>query len=111
MILGSATERWGLKRLKSGVALVAERQYRRISTPELNDFLQEVDGRGAFAGLSSPKILYGAQLGVSPPALTVKVGHPERIGKNGVRYLVKRMIEKFDLGGCPIQIKFESRRK
>ena len=111
VIIGSATEKWGLKRLKSGILDVATRQHQRIRTSDLNDFLQEVDGRGAFSGLSSPKILYGAQVDVSPPSFVIKVGHPERIGERGVRYLTKRLIRRYELHGCPVRIRFESRRK
>jgi len=111
VLLGSATHRWGLKRLKSAVLDVATRQHQRIRTPDLNDFFQEVDGKGALSGLSSPKILYGAQVDVSPPSFVVKVGHPDRITQHSVRYLTKKLIHRFEYHGCPVQLRFESRRK
>ena len=112
VIIGSATEKWGLKRLKSGILDVATRQHQRVRTSDFNDFLQEeVEGRGAFSGLSSPKILYGVQVDVSPPSFVVKVGHPERVSQRGLRSLMKQVVHRYEFHGCPVQIRFDSRRK
>lgn len=90
---------------------VYENHNRRISTAELNAFLEE-----AFARRKPPakqrkyiQMKYITQTEVSPPTFIIFTSHPELVDKAYINYLNNRLRERFNFEGVPIRLKF--RRK
>lgn len=90
---------------------VYENHNRRISTAELNAFLEE-----AFARRKPPakqrkyiQMKYITQTEVSPPTFVIFTSHPELVDKAYINYLNNRLRERFNFEGVPIRLKF--RRK
>lgn len=95
----------------TAVHRVHEQNYRRLSTPELNQFLQEVYGRrkpparlGKFIQMK-----YLTQTEVAPPTFVFFTSHPELVDRGYVHYLSNQLREEFGFEGVPIRLKF--RRK
>ncbi|MDD5426958.1 MAG: ribosome biogenesis GTPase Der [candidate division Zixibacteria bacterium] len=90
---------------------VYENHNRRISTAELNAFLEE-----AFARRKPPakqrkyiQMKYITQTEISPPTFIIFTSHPELVDKAYINYLNNRLRERFNFEGVPIRLKF--RRK
>jgi GTP-binding protein len=85
---------------------VAEHQ-RRIKTPELNDWLQQVQRRRAVPTNNVgklPKIYYMTQTGIRPPTFTLFVNAPSRLSDNYRRYLWSQFAEHFGFSGTPVRL-------
>ncbi len=94
-----------------GLAL-AERATQRIPTPALNRFLSEV-----VATTPPParrgrrlKILYGAQIEVSPPRFAIQVNDRKLISRDWAYHLENRLRETYGLEGIPLVIDYNARR-
>ncbi|PWB68646.1 ribosome biogenesis GTPase Der [candidate division GN15 bacterium] len=90
---------------------VHEQNYRKLSTSELNRFLQEVYGRrkpparlGKFIQMK-----YLTQTETAPPTFVFFTSHPELVDKSYIQYLNNQLREEFGFEGVPIRLKF--RRK
>ena len=90
---------------------VHEQNYRKLPTPELNNFLQEVYGRrkppaklGKFIQMK-----YITQTEVAPPTFVFFTSHPELVDRGYIQYLSNQLREEFGFEGVPIRLKF--RRK
>lgn len=87
-----------------------ERQ-KRLSTSELNDFLEEVVSarppaayRGQFI-----KFYYATQTEVAPPTFVFFVNYPDSLDKSYIRYLENRLRERFGFVGNALRMKFKQR--
>jgi GTP-binding protein len=84
---------------------------RRVSTPELNRWLDEV----ARAEHDSPArgrsvhLLYATQVGVRPPSFVLFCNHPGRIHFSLRRFLQNSLRERFSFGAVPIRLRFRKR--
>jgi GTP-binding protein len=92
---------------------LAERAGERIPTPELNRFLGQ-------AGAERPppsrrgrrlKLLYGAQIGESPPRFAIQVNDRRLINRDWAHWLENRMREEYALEGVPLIIDFTVRKR
>jgi GTP-binding protein len=109
-IFGSAKEHHHLGKLFTTIKTVIEQGEYRISTSELNKFVDH-----AIKPYSVPakykkrvKIYYATQTGVSPMTIVFSVNAPEFIKNEYIRYLEKRIRQAFgELTGNPIQIIFK----
>ena len=96
--------------LGRAVAL-ADRAAVRIPTPELNRFIAEV------ASTTPPpskrgrrlNLLYGAQVGESPPRFSIKVNDRKLVSREWAYHLENRMREEWGLDGVPLVIDFAGR--
>lgn len=86
---------------------------RRVSTPELNRFLERaVDAHAPPQHHHHPVRLYfGTQARVRPPTFVFFTNTPEAIAPSYERYLANRLRETWDFTGSPLRVRFRRRRK
>jgi GTP-binding protein len=104
----SATERIHLAKLPEYVAQRATENSRRISTHDLNEWLNLVQKKRGLPSNSagkSPKIYYMTQTGVRPPTFTFFVNAPSRLTENYRRFLWSHFTEHFGFKGTPLKFK------
>jgi len=79
---------------------------RRISTSELNDFLQEAIVHYPPPALNGKpvQIKYATQLPSKTPSFAFFANHPQYVKEPYKRYLENRLREKFDFTGVPVSI-------
>jgi len=92
---------------------VAAARQRRVSTSELNKFLEAVT---AVHPPTSPtrrevRILYGAQTGTEPPAFVLFTNVASELHFSYERYLVNRLRESFGFEGTPIRLTVRRRER
>jgi GTP-binding protein len=100
-----------LGNLVQAIAQVAEARRQRVSTAEMNRFLEQVD----FERVSSPagkptRIFYLTQTGVAPPTFVAFTNRSGGFHFSFERFLENRIRENFGFLGTPIVIKAKSRR-
>jgi GTP-binding protein len=85
----------------------------RVSTPELNRWLQSVarTERSAPARGRSLRMYYAVQLGSRPPRFAVFCNDPKHVHFSLERHLVNGLRERFGFGPVPIRIEFRRRRR
>lgn len=89
--------------------IMIERQ-KRISTSELNAFLQRVTFKHlpASAKLKKPKFMYVSQVDIRPPKFILFFKHPENLHFSYPRYLENQIREKYGFTGTSIELSFKS---
>ncbi|MGA3324531.1 MAG: ribosome biogenesis GTPase Der [Terriglobia bacterium] len=100
-----------LGNLLKAIAQVAEARQLRVSTSEMNRFLEEVD----FERVSSPagkptRLYYLTQAGVAPPIFIAFTNRSGKLHFSFERFLENRIRERFGFTGTPITIKAKARR-
>ena len=107
----SAKTRLRLNRIFDEITKVHANLMRRISTSELNEFLQETFHthhppirRGV-----QPKLLYATQAAVAPPTFVLFMNRAESLDKTYLRYIENRLRERFGFAGVPLR--FEIKRR
>lgn len=90
---------------------VHEQTHRRVTTSELNEFLQRVVAKqhppsraGRFI-----KLNYATQTEVAPPTFIFFANYPKLLDKSYIQYLSNQIRQQFGFEGVPIRLKF--RRK
>jgi GTP-binding protein len=103
-------------RLFPAIGRVAQQANLRISTPELNRWLQETVRRHepalakrAHQVRRRMKFFYAVQTGVRPPTFTIFCTHPDGIQTAYRRYLENRLRERFGFKGTAIRLRLRSR--
>jgi len=92
-------------------AAAAGRQ--RMTTGQLNRFLAEASQRFPPKGMKGNqpvKILFGTQIGISPPTYALSLNHPVDLHFSYRRYLENQLRETLDLEGTPVVIKVRTRK-
>jgi GTP-binding protein len=85
----------------------------RMTTGQLNRFLAETAQRfppKAMKGNQPVKILFGTQIGISPPTYALSLNHPVDLHFSYRRYLENQLRETLDLEGTPVVIKVRTRK-
>jgi GTPase len=85
----------------------------RTTTGQLNRFLAETSQRfppKAMKGNQPVKILFGTQVGISPPTYALSLNHPVDLHFSYRRYLENQLRETLDLEGTPVVIKVRTRK-
>jgi len=77
---------------------------RRVSTGELNRFLERVPLT------TEHRVLYITQPSVRPPTFVLFMDHPGRLHFSTERQLINRLREQFGYRGTPVVIKIKSKR-
>jgi GTP-binding protein len=105
-------------RLFPAVRKVAEAGRRRISTAELNRWLQETVrrhepalGRRSGHARRPIRFFYAAQIGVRPPTFVFFCTQPKSVQTAYRRYLENRLRERFDFEGTSIRFRFRPRKR
>ena len=104
----SATEKIHLSKLPEYIGQRAIESSRRISTGQLNEWLDLAQKRRQVPSNSvgrSPKIYYMTQTGIRPPTFTMFVNAPSRLTENYRRYLWGQFVEHFGFKGTPLRFK------
>jgi GTP-binding protein len=85
----------------------------RVTTPELNRWLQEVARaeRSAPARGRSVRLFYATQTGVHPPTFTMFCNDPQFVHFSFERHLVNGLRDRFGFGPAPIRLKFRRRTR
>jgi GTP-binding protein len=85
---------------------VGEARQQRVSTGQLNKFLEAVTAAHppSSPGRKEVKILYAAQTGVAPPAFVFFTNVATKFHFSYERFLVNRLRETFGFEGTPIRI-------
>jgi GTP-binding protein len=91
--------------------LLYEKAGRRVPTPELNRWLEEVARKeqASPARGRSVKLLYATQVGVRPPSFVLFCNHPRRIHFSLRRFLENSLRERFEFDGAPLRLRFRKR--
>ena len=84
-----------------------------MTTGQFNRFLAEAAQRfppKAMKGNHQVKILFGTQVGISPPTYALSLNHPVDLHFSYRRYLENQLRETLDLEGTPVVIKVRTRK-
>jgi GTP-binding protein len=91
--------------------VMAERT-RRIPTPELNRFFQEITQAHPMpsSGKRAARILYAAQVGVAPPTFALFTNVQTELHFSYERFLKNRLRDEFGFLGTPIRLQLRKRK-
>ena len=81
---------------------------RRLTTPELNRWLQRVQRRRAAPSTRLgrvPKLYYATQTGTGPPEFTLFVNAPARLSQEYRRFLFLDLVDTFGFRGVPVRLR------
>ena len=107
----SALKGQRLGNLLAAIAQVAAGRRTRVSTAEMNRFLQEVDLQRASVPSGKPfRIFYMTQAGVAPPTFIAFTNRAGKLHFSFERFLENRIRERFGFVGTPIVIKSRVRK-
>jgi GTP-binding protein len=107
----SALKGQRLGNLLAAIAQVAAGRRTRVSTAEMNRFLQEVDLQRASVPSGKPfRIFYMTQAGVAPPTFIAFTNRAGKLHFSFERFLQNRIRERFGFVGTPIVIKSRTRK-
>jgi GTP-binding protein len=105
----SATAGTNLQRLPGLIRERWDQATRKISTPELNEFLAAVQRKRQAPSNRlgrEPKLYYMTQTGKRPPEFTMFVNAPDRLNASYRRFLWTQLAERFGFHGTPIRLRF-----
>lgn len=90
---------------------IMEERKKRISTAELNTFLQKTCFKHlpASAKNKKPKFFYGSQVAVCPPTFTLFFKNPKNLHFSYPRYLENEIRKKYGFDGTAIELKFKAK--
>ena len=102
----SALSGRGVERLGPAVLAAYESWNRRVSTSDLNRWLEEALGRHSPPAVSGRhiKIRYMTQVSARPPTFVAFCSRPEGLPKSYLRYLTNSLREAFKLPGVPLRL-------
>jgi len=102
----SAQEKKNIHHLFSLAEEIKTERKKRISTGQLNSFLQEAQALHPISGVRNarPRIKYGTQVGTSPPHFVFHGGRLDAMHFSSRRYLENRLRDAFGFAGTPIRI-------
>jgi GTP-binding protein len=109
----SATTGERATKILEAVDKVAAARSRRVSTGELNRFVQQITAEHPpkSPGRRAVRVLYAAQIGTEPPAFVFFTNVATEFHFSYQRYLINRLREKFELEGTPIRLHVRRRTK
>jgi GTP-binding protein len=113
IIYASAKSGRGLTALLNAAEKAAVAGRTRMTTGQLNRFLAETSQRfppKAMKGNQPVKILFGTQIGISPPTYALSLNHPVDLHFSYRRYLENQLRETLELEGTPVVIKVRTRK-
>jgi GTP-binding protein len=89
---------------------IVEERKKRISTPELNKFLQRTMMRHKPATTSNkrPKFMYSSQVDTNPPKFLLFFKNGDKLHFSYPRYLENEIRKEYGFNGTSIQLKFKT---
>jgi GTPase len=112
MVFTSASEGKNLDNLFKTLALVSSERRKRISTSQMNKFIDRVDfDRASVPHRQKVKIFYMTQSNVSPPTFILFTDKDVKLHFSYERFLDNQIRKAFGFVGSPIWIKNRPRRK
>jgi GTP-binding protein len=112
MVLVSAKTGQRVEKILERVDDLHDRASVRVSTPELNRWLDDVarSERASPAQGRSINLLYATQTGVRPPRFLLFCNEPKRVHFSLRGFLDNSLRERFGFGSVPIRLDFRRRR-
>nr|WP_263367968.1 ribosome biogenesis GTPase Der [Edaphobacter bradus] len=108
----SAAEGQGIEQVFKKVELVARERRKRVSTGQMNRFLERVDFQKASVPMSKRvKIYYMTQAAVAPPTFVLFTDKDVKLHFSFERFLENQIREAFGFIGSPIWFKVRARNK
>ncbi|MAJ61444.1 MAG: ribosome biogenesis GTPase Der [bacterium TMED88] len=107
----------GLRKLMPAVARVAESAAQRISTSDLNRWLQDAVARNPPGmtrhgkGRAPVKFQYGSQVGVHPPTFVLFCTDPDSLPAAYPRFLENQLRSTFGFEGTPLKLLIRKRAR
>jgi GTP-binding protein len=104
----SALERTNLQRLPKVIGERVAEHRRKLTTPEINAWLEEVRRRRGVPSTKlgrTAKIYYATQTGQGPPEITLFVNEPSRLSANYRRFVWSRLADHFGFRGVPLRLR------
>ncbi len=106
----SAVHRTNLHRLYEAITLVATERRKRVSTGQMNRFLERVDFQRATVPASKKvRIYYMTQAAVAPPTFVLFTDRQVRLHFSYERFLENQIRDAFGFAGSPIWFKVRAR--
>jgi GTPase len=104
----SVHEKQRLLKILDQAKEIRERRSLRVSTSELNDYLQSIVRTHTPASVNGKfiTIKYMSQVAVNPPVFSFFVNEPALLKDNYKRFLERKLREKYNLSGVPVVFKF-----
>ncbi len=108
----SAMENKGVDQVFKKVELVARERRKRVSTGNMNRFLERVDFQKASVPMSKRvKIYYMTQAAVAPPTFVLFTDKDVKLHFSFERFLANQIRDSFGFIGSPIWFKIRARNK
>lgn len=108
----SAVEGKGVDQVFKKVELVARERRKRVSTGQMNRFLERVDFQKASVPMSKRvKIYYMTQAAVAPPTFVLFTDKDVKLHFSFERFLANQIRDSFGFIGSPIWFKIKARNK
>jgi GTP-binding protein len=103
----------GVKELMLTAQRTGRQFHRRVTTGELNRFMEQVLAKHAppTQGGRAPRIYYITQAATSPPTFVAMSNAPEYIKPSYTRYIANQIRKTFGFEGVPLNIRFRGRDK
>jgi GTP-binding protein len=109
----SALERRNINKIFPTIVEVYEQRYRRITTGQLNKFIE-----GCLLKYHPPllwgkrlRIYYMTQTHAAPPRFMIFVNNPDLLIASYKRYLINQFREVYKFSGCPINFQLRGKKK
>lgn len=112
MVFISASEGKYIDRVFQAVRHVAAERRKRVTTGQMNRFIERVDFERAAAPISKRvRILYMTQAAVSPPMFVLFTDRDVKMHFSYERFLENQIREAFGFDGTPIRFKIRARKR
>ncbi len=110
MVFISASEGKGVQRVLEAVERVAAERRKRVSTGQMNRFLEKVDFERATVPMNKRvRIFYMTQAAVAPPTFVLFTNRDVELHFSYRRFLTNQIREAFGFEGSPIWFKVKAR--
>jgi GTP-binding protein len=112
VIFVSAREETGLGRVMSEVKAVAAERRKRVTTGQMNRFLEKIDFQRAPVPMSKRiRIFYMTQAAVAPPTFVLFTDRDVKLHFSFERFLENQIRDAFGFRGTPIWFKVKARNE
>jgi GTP-binding protein len=112
VVFVSAAAGKGIEKLSAEIEVVARERRKRVSTSEMNRFLESVDFERASVPMSKKvKIRYMTQASTAPPTFVLFTDRLVKLHFSFERFLENQIRRAFGFAGTPIRIKVRGRNE
>ncbi|MBI2606633.1 MAG: ribosome biogenesis GTPase Der [Deltaproteobacteria bacterium] len=104
----SAAKGKGLESLWELIAEVLGQRHAMAATPELNRFLEVIEGENNPTGV---KLYYASQISKNPPTIAMIVSDPRKVHFAYERFLKNELRKRFGWMGTPLRLLFRAKKR